>query len=113
MDEDKVGHNSVAMQFHWHDYQKTGDKISLVYALQIADFYGHPEIAAEIERILVETFQLSGATLKTRRAQEVARLMFEVEMQKEGATKKRAYEVIGKALKREPETVRMMLQRLK
>lgn len=101
------------MPFHWHDYQKTGDKMALVRALKIADFYGHPEIAAEIERILIETFQLSGARLISSRAQEVAPLMFEVEMREEGATKKRAYEVIGKRLGMESEAVRMMLKRLK
>lgn len=113
MDSEDAAFDRAVMSFHWHDYQRTGDKMALVHALRKADFFGHSEIATEIERILVETFQLGGSTLRSRGAQEVGPLMFEVEMRKPNATKKQAYEAIGTRLKMEPEAVRMMLNRLK
>lgn len=113
MDSENDAFKRAIMPLHWHDYQRTGDKMALVHALKNADFYGHPEIAAEIERILVETFQLSGSKLKSSHAQFAAPLMFQKEMKKPKATKKRAYETIGRKLNMEAEAVRMMLTRLK
>lgn len=109
MDDPKA----VLMGFCWHDFEQTGDKMALVHALRMADFFGHPKIQEKIEEILILECKLKGAGLRRHGAKSVAQSMFSTEMQKPNATKERAYQAIGSRLKMEPSAVRMMLKRRK
>lgn len=106
-------HKSALMGFCWHDYKNTGDKMALVHALRMADFFGQPQIQEEIEDILIDAFKLKGAALKSHFNKSIAESLFKIEMQKPGATKTQAYKAIGKQLKMDESAVRMMLKRVK
>ena len=100
------------MSFWWHDYKQSGDKMCLVGAIKSADFFGHPQIAEEVAKLLIEAFDLKGMGTENHRRDALLPLMFAVETRKPEMTKQKAYEKLGLCFRMTPEAVRMRLKRL-